>query len=418
MQTSKTFSIHFWIHTSKNKGEMAPIYARITIDQKRVEISLKRLTEVTYWDPEIKRSSAKTPQAKALNLYLDQAHADLLECHRQLKKELGLVTAQAVKARFLGDDQQYKSLMDLVNYHKTSMVSILKWSTLKNYNTTERYLKRYLDNRLSTNDIYLSQLSYSFIIDFEHYLRTGRSINIGQPLHNNGIMKHLERLKKLLNLALKLEWVEKDPFARFSLRLQKHERDYLSKAELERLETGELVDENLKITRDIFVFSCYTGLSYSDVKALRERHIVRGIDGEYWIFTQRQKNEQFVKIPLLKKALEILGRYGDPAANAEQVLLPVYSNQKINLYLKEIATSLKIDKNLSFHSARHTFATTVTLSNGVPIETVSKLLGHTKISTTQIYARVIEQKVSTDMGNLRRRLNEAIDEVQEKTKIS
>lgn len=410
MQTSKTFSIHFWIKTTRNKGVMAPIYARITIDQKRTEISLKRFTEVTYWDQEIKRSSAKTPQAKALNLYLDQVHADLLECHRQLKKELVLVTAQGVKARFLGEDQQFKSLMDLVNYHKTSMVSTLKWSTLKNYNTTENYLKRYLDNRMSTNDIYLNQLNYAFIIDFEHYLRTGRSINKGQPLHNNGIMKHLERLKKLLNLAVKLEWVDKHPFARFSLKFQKFDRDYLSKLELERLESLELAEEGIKITRDIFVFSCYTGLPYSDVKALRERHIVRGIDGEYWIFTKRQKNDQSVKLPLLKKALDILGRYADPAAPADQALLPIPTNQKINRDLKELATMLHINKKLSFHSARHTFATTVTLSNGVPIETVSKLLGHSRISTTQIYSRVLEEKVSTDMGSLRRALNEAIDE--------
>lgn len=134
MQTSKTFSIHFWINRSKNKGVMAPIYARITIDQKRAEISLKRFTEVTYWDQEIQRSSAKTPQAKALNLYLDQALAELLEHHRQLKRELGMITAKSLKARFLGEDQQFKSLMDLVDYHKVNMVSTLRWSTLKNYN--------------------------------------------------------------------------------------------------------------------------------------------------------------------------------------------------------------------------------------------------------------------------------------------
>lgn len=413
MQTSKTFTVHFWLQMAKEKGGKAPIYARITVNQKRVEISLKRYTEVTFWDQNIKRSTARTPKAKALNLYLDQVYADLLECKKELARESSLVTAQTIKARFLGEDQEYKTLFDLVEYHKVNMVSTLTWGTLKNYFATEKYLLRFLKEKFKQDDIYLHQLSYRFIIDFEHYLRTAPSINKAQPLSNNGIMKHLERLKKLLNLALKLEWVEIDPFLRFSLRFKKQERHFLSQPELDRLEVLELKQENHRITRDIFIFSCYTGLPYTDVKNLKKKNIARGIDGEYWIFSRRAKNEQFLKIPLLKKAMEILDKYKDMEVSQGKSLLPVYSNQKLNTNLKEIAAILKVDKKLTFHSARHTFATTVTLSNGVPIETVSKLLGHTKLSTTQIYSRVIEKKVSEDMGILRRKLNLAIDNVAE-----
>jgi integrase len=276
---------------------------------------------------------------------------------------------------------------------------------LKNYFTTERYIKRYLKKRLKTNDIYLKQLSYKFIIDFEQFLRTGKSINRSQPLNNNGVMKHLERLKKMMNLALRLEWIEKDPFVRFSLKFTKHQRVFLYQSELEILEAGQLSKEMHRRTRDVFVFACYTGLSYIDVKLLCDEHVLKGIDGDYWIYTKREKNDESVKIPLLNKALDILKKYNQGFESKQEKLLPVFSNQKINQYLKEIAAILKINKKLTFHAARHTFATTVTLSNGMPIETISKLLGHTKLSTTQIYAKVIEQKVSEDMRALSNRLN-------------
>ena len=405
MQTSKTFNIHFWLNGAKKKNHLSPIYARITVDGKRAEISLKRSVSVTYWDTRAKRANWRTPEGKALNVYLDQVYSNLLACHKQLLGESKYITAQAIKARYLGEDEQHKTLLQLVSYHNKTMVSILKPGTLKNYFTTERYLKRYLKNKLKTNDIYLRQLSYKFIIDFEQFLRNDKSINSSQPLRNNGVMKHLERLKKMTNLALRLEWIERDPFLKFSLKFKKYERTFLSQTELEALESARFSKEIHEKTRNIFVFACYTGLSYIDVKLLSENHIVRGIDGDYWIFSKREKNDEILKIPLLDKALDILKKY-DQEFKREEKLLPVFSNQKINEYLKEIATELKIRKKLSFHAARHTFATTVTLSNGVPIETVSKLLGHSKLSTTQIYAKVLEQKLSGDMKSLRIRLNE------------
>jgi site-specific recombinase XerD len=391
---------------AKAKDHFAPIYARVTVEGKRAEISLKRLTSVTYWDSRSKRTTLRTSEGKALNMYLDQVYSDLLSCHKQLLGDSKYVTAESIKARYLGEDEEHKTLLELVSYHNKNMVAVLKPGTLKNYFTTERYIQRYLKNKLKTNDVYLKQMSYKFIIDFEQFLRTGKSINRSQPLNNNGVMKHLERLKKMMNLALRLEWVEKDPFVRFSLKFTKHQRAFLSQSELEILESGQLSKEMHQNTRDVFVFACYTGLSYIDVKLLSDEHIVRGIDGDYWIFTKREKTDEAVKIPILDKALEILKKYDKDLEVKKEKLLPVFSNQKINKYLKEIAVILNIYKKLTFHSARHTFATTVTLSNGVPIETVSKLLGHTKLTTTQIYARVIERKVSDDMHTLRKRLSD------------
>ncbi len=407
MQTSKTFSIHFWLNTAKKKDDIAPLYARVTVNGKRAEISLKRYLSVTYWDPTTKKAKPRTPNAPALNAYLDQVYAELLECQKQLLSEFKLVTAQSIKARYLGEDDDQKTLLDLVDYHNTNMKTVLKFGTMKNYYTTERYIKRFLTIKIKSSDIYLKQLSYGFIIDFEQFLRKGPSINKRQPLRNNGVMKHLERLKKMMNLALNLEWIEKDPFVRFKLKFTKHQRDYLSNLELQRFEQITLNQEVHKRTRDIFIFSCYTGLSFTDVRSLTDDNIVRGIDGDYWIFTQREKTEQSVKIPLLDKALQIIKKYDNDFEN-NSGLLPVYTNQRLNVYLKEITVLLGIKKNITFHSARHTFATTVTLSNGVPIETVSKLLGHSKLSTTQVYARVIEEKVSVDMKTLRNKLNNHI----------
>ena len=173
------------------------------------------------------------------------------------------------------------------------------------------------------------------------------------------------------------------------------------------MESTEMGNERLERIRDCFVFSCYTGLSYVDVKELNSDNIVKGIDGNHWISTKREKTDKPVKVPLLPKAREILEKYMQcPEMENKESLLPISSNQKTNAYLKEIADSCDIDKNLTFHVARHTFATTVMLSNGVPIETVSKLLGHSKLSTTQIYARVVESKISEDIGNLLIRFKE------------
>lgn len=219
-------------------------------------------------------------------------------------------------------------------------------------------------------------------------------------------MKHMERFKKLCKLGLRLEWIDKDPSVNFQLHFDKVERHYLTEAELLTLETAILERETHKIARDIFVFSCYTGLAYCDVYSLTHEHIVLGIDGNKWISTQREKTAAKVRVSLLDKALAIIERYRNhPKCEQTGKLLPVYSNQKMNQYIKEVVEKLELEKHLTFHIARHTFATTVTLSNGVPIETVSKLLGHTKIATTQIYARVIEKKVSEDMIKLRNNLN-------------
>lgn len=216
-------------------------------------------------------------------------------------------------------------------------------------------------------------------------------------------MKHIERLNKLMGFAEKLGWIAKHPFEKYQLSYTKFKNGFLTKKQLESFETIEL--ENLKLARvrDVFVFCCYTGLSYIDVKLLTYQNLVMGIDGNMWLSLYREKSDEPVKIPLLDKANAILKKY-EGFEDSER-LLPVCSNQKMNNYLKEIARLCEIDIKVTCHIARHTFATTVTLSNGVPIATVSKLLGHAKLSTTQIYANVVEKKLRDDMSKLQEALN-------------
>ncbi|GAB5471916.1 MAG: site-specific integrase [Maribacter sp.] len=400
MRNNSTLAVLIFTRDINYNPEKLTIYARITVDGRRAEISLKRYTSVNVWDVSKGRVIGTTSKARLLNSYLDEVYVQILDAHKQLLREGKVITAQAVKARFLGQDELHKTLKELVKYHNTTMDSVLKYGTMKNYYSTERYLHRFISDKFSSPDVYLKQLNYRFIVDFEQYLLNYRPEKARKTCSNNGAMKHLERLMKMTNLAVKLEWLERDPFHQYKLSFQKHNRSYLSERELQLIEETTFKAGYEKV-RNVFLFSCYTGLSYVDVKELFQEQLVLGIDGNYWLHTKRAKTDEIVKIPLLPKAKAIIEKYADEMKNSPSgKLLPVFSNQKVNSYLKVITKACGIYKNITFHSARHTFATTITLSNGVPIETVSKMLGHAKLTTTQIYARVLEKKVGEDMQDL------------------
>jgi site-specific recombinase XerD len=200
-------------------------------------------------------------------------------------------------------------------------------------------------------------------------------------------------------------WIDRNPFSNYKAKIREVERVYLSEEEIENIINKDFKTDRLSLVRDIFLFSCFTGLAYIDVKNLTKSHISLGIDGEKWIFTHRQKTETASKIPILPITQMIIDKYEDhPECCNQNKLLPILSNQKMNAYLKEIAGICEIEKELTFHIARHTFATTVTLTNGVPIESVSKMLGHKNLRTTQHYAKVLDKKVSEDMMILRNKM--------------
>ncbi|KOH46071.1 site-specific integrase [Sunxiuqinia dokdonensis] len=404
MKTTHTFGIQFIIRTGKKDKDTGLVYARITVETRRIEISLKKTIAVEEWNKARGMAKGFSPEAKKFNSYLEHVRSQLTDAYRELQINKEKITPENIKALFLGDSDEH-TLIELVDYHNTTQTSVLSPGTMKNYRTTKKYLQRFLKSKFKSSDIYLVQINYKFITDFEYFLRNYQPLDHHKPIGNNGVMKHQERFRKMINLGFRLGWITQNPFDSYKLSFRKVDRGFLTEKELHNIETKELGIERLQTVRDIFVFSCYTGLSYIDAINLRPDEINLGIDGQNWIFSKRQKTNTKLRIPLLPRALDIYKTYRrHPKSISRDKVFPLFSNQKLNSYLKEIADLCGIKKNLTFHLARHTFATTVTLSNGVPIETVSQVLGHKSISTTQIYAKVLEQKISHDMEELRKRL--------------
>ncbi|MBU2902912.1 site-specific integrase [Maribacter dokdonensis] len=407
MKTSSTFSILFWANFSRVKDNQASLYARITVNGKRASISLKRKVLVSDWDVHKSRAKGTTQKSRILNSYLDETYNHIFKSYRDLKLEHKLITAQSIKSRYLGEDETHHSINDIITYHNEDMKDKLKWGTQKNYYTTQGYISKFLLKTYKTSDMYLRELDYDFITKFEKYLRSYIPVDHHKRMGNNTVMKHIERFRKLVNLSVKLGWINRDPFVNYKSKFIKNERGFLRLDELHAIEKKSFTTTRLQLVKDLFVFSCYTSLSYIDVINLTKENLTIGIDGELWIYYRREKTTKPIQIPLLPKALEILEKYKNNKKSILQgTIFPKITNQKLNSYLKEIADVCGIQKNLTFHIARHTFATTVTLSNGMPIETVSKLLGHSRIATTQIYAKVIERKVSDDMQRLRAQFNQ------------
>lgn len=238
---------------------------------------------------------------------------------------------------------------------------------------------------------------------FNQLKSKGEEFNV----HQNTAWNYHKHLRRVLNLAVSMEHIVKNPYSKYKVGLVETHREFLTIEELTRIEEKEIQIERLAAVRDIFVFACYTGLSYSDISKLSKDHLSKGIDNKEWIIIDRTKTNSRCRIPVLPKAKEILMKYEDyPKNQFKGLLLPVLTNQKMNSYLKELGDICNINKSITMHMARHTFATSVTLGNGVPIETVSKILGHTSLKTTQIYAKILDHKISEDMDQLQIRLME------------
>lgn len=405
MQTLQSFGIHFTIRTDKAKEGKAPIYACITVNGEKCFLALKQRIDLKNWDSRKGIGKGSREEVRIINNYIEQVRIGVNTAYQQLIVKGQPVTAEIVKNRYLGTDKQVYALSELFHYHNETALTTIKASTLKHYFVTQRYLQKFIYKQFRKHDLFMHDLNYRFINDFEAFLFNHQPVDHQKPMNTNGVMKHMVRFKKMINLARRLEWIEKDPFVSYRMKTQKVYRECLNDLELAAIEEKVFTVERTSVVRDIFVFCCYTGLAYIDVVNLTADNVVQGYDGELWLKTSRQKTDTPVNTPLLPKAIAVLEKYKhNPKAAARGTLFPVISNQKMNSYLKEIADLCGIQKNMTFHLARHTFATTVTLSNGVPLETVSKMLGHTKITTTQIYAKVVERKIGEDMALLKKKL--------------
>jgi site-specific recombinase XerD len=363
---------------------MVPIYLRITTHGQRAEISTGREWFAEKWNTSAGRASGTKEDVKALNSYLDTLQGKVYEAHRRLLDTEAIVTAEAVKNKFTGKAEKPRMLMPIFQDHNNKIKALLgeefSPGTLCRYTTALKHTTEFLKWKFGISDIDIRKIDHAFITEFEFYLRSIRKCN------NNSAVKYVKNFGKIIRICISNNWLDKDPFVNYKSKFREVVRAFLSQDEIDAIAAKEFRIERLDQVRDIFIFSCYTGLAYIDVKQLTLNNISLGIDGEKWIFTSRQKT--------------------------------VLSNQKMNSYLKEIADVCGITKELTFHIARHTFATTVTLTNGVSIESVSKMLGHRSIKTTQHYAQILDRKVSDDMKLLRVKLSVHKGELGEKKLVN
>lgn len=400
----KSFGLLFFLKQSKDAHKNdRTVYVRITVNRKCKDVSLRYPWSMERWDVKGGKALGTKIDAKELNAFLDTVRFKILEGRRKLMDSNEEVTAERLKNILLGQTDEKRQLLKVFEQHNQQMEALVgkefTAGTMERYRTSLEHTRSFIQWKYKTEDIAISDLDYEFISEYAFWFKTERNCA------HNTTLKYLSNLKKIILICLKKGWLAKDPFLEFKMTRKEVKRVVLSQEELEMISQKKLHSRRLDQVRDIFLFSCYTGLAYIDVKNLSKSHIVIGIDGEKWIFTERKKTETTTHIPILPQALKLLQKYkNDPECQYQNKVLPVLSNQKMNAYLKEIADLSGVNKELTFHIARHTFATTVTLANGVPIETVSKLLGHKSLKQTQHYAKILDNKISEDMRNLRTRL--------------
>ena len=399
-----TFTILFFIKRSKllKTGE-APVYLRITTNGDSSEISIKRSIKPSLWDTTRNKAKGASPEAAVLNDYISSVRGQLFMHQRELQEAGKQITAKVLLSTFLGVGEKQWSLVELFQEHNDNLKQLIGNGfsplTLQRYDAALKHIRNYCTVQYNNEKLPLTEVNNKFITGFDFYLKT-----VAKCQHNSS-MKHIKALKKVIRIGLANDYIRKDPFMSYRITQKNVEREYLTQAEIDAIINKEINIQRLDVIRDLFIFQCYTGFAYKDLAALKKENIEIGIDGHKWIVIRRGKTGVTCRIPIFPVTESIIKKY---ASHIEVLisgkLLPVPSNQKMNAYLKEVAAICGINKDLHSHLGRHSYATTVTLSNGIPMETVSKLLGHSKLQTTQIYAKVVNQKVEDDIEMLRAKL--------------
>lgn len=394
--------ILFFLYRSKsNEKGTSPIFCRLTLDKKRRQFSTGHFAKETNWNNLIQRYRGTSTDAQHINNKLDEIKAKVILSFDRLVKERESITVDDVYNRYSGSEKIYKTLIQAFEYHNQKMKELIGkdyvQATYDKFVVIQGHVVDFLKYTYKVSDYPLSEIKLSFLIDLDHYLKVEKGQN------QNTINKVIERVKKVIKIAVGNGWIVSDPFILHQKKKYVKEVVFLNGQELKKLEMHKFAQSRLDAIRDCFIFSCYTGLAYNEASLLTASHLQADDYGTIWIDMVRQKTQRPIAVPLLPKAMIILNKYGYP--NKTDYLLPVISNQKMNSYLKEIAEVVGINKILTHHIARKTFASTVLLSNDVPIEIVSFLLGHSKTTTTeQHYAKVVKESVLRHVTKLSKKL--------------
>jgi len=407
MKTTHSFSIDFIIRRCKENKHQALIYARITVDEERKEISLKERIAASDWDTRQEIVKGRTEHVKSLNKHIEDVRFKIKEKYRILYDKEALITAETVKQAYLGTHTALKGhkLIELLDYYDIIWKPKLKPGGFKNVVTTIAYVKAFLKASYPSGDIYLSQLSMELATNFEHFVRNN-PMKTYDRCEGNGLAKHVQRFKRIVNWAVEIKWITINPFKEYSCPQKKHKRKKVSFQQLVAIEQQQFSDPYIRYVKDLFLHSCYTGFAFADAMALREEHFEWDADGTVWCKIYRLKSDELAAVPILRSAATLLNKYKAlPDYQPGGSIFPRITNQEVNRCLKVIQAVCGIDFSLTFHIARHTFAKTVALKNGIPLETVQIMLGHAKITTTQIYADVDEEKVLDDTAGWEERLD-------------
>lgn len=397
----QTFSVLFWLRKGRTNENLSPLFCRVTIAGQRYEIPTNFYLSASSWSAAAQKSLGKTAADKEANRAIEDLKLNIDEAVVKIRQKNYALNIENFKLMYRAQDNDYSTISTLFDYHEIMEQKNIRASSMVAYRITRKHLLNYVRIKYHVADYDIAAIDKAFVYEFFAYLQGFKREDNIRLCVVNGALKHMQRFRRVMNLALQNEWITRNPVCLFHHKKTKVEKEYLNLKDIKAIE-NVVLPPHLSIVRDIFLFAVYTGACYIDTAQLTNANISTGIDKSLWLTYHRQKTDIRVAVPLLEPAEKLLYRYeayNNHKPNGK--LFPMPPNQVVNRYLKLIATEAGVTKNVTFHIARHTFATTITLMQGIPIETVSKMLGHTSLTTTQIYAKVVDTKVMDDMAALK-----------------
>ena len=406
MTNNPYFTLTFFTRKPRAEGFTDhKVYVRITVAGQQTDLAIGRSVNPENWDQKRKMSKGRSRRDLELNKYLDEVRARFSEIHNTLVRDKKVINPIVMRDLFLGKVEKPKMLCDVFRQanqkrkEEMDRGDIVK-ATYQRWERCISYLEDFFKITMNVDDVPICDVTSGMLDDFEHFLRMSKGCA------NNAAVRYLRCVKNTIQYALAHKWITDDPFLGKKYQRTYAEREFLTEPELMAMMKLDFSETpRLELVRDTFVFCCFTGLAFCDIKSLQRDNIVKDSDGNSWIRKSREKTGELSIIPLLEIPRSIAEKYeDDPTVKATGVVMPVITNQKMNAYLKEIADLARIHKHLTTHMARHTFAS-LSLSNHVPMESIQKMLGHSDIKTTQIYAKMQDKTVYEDMETMRRKFN-------------
>jgi integrase len=399
--------IIFFIRTGKvNSNGECPIYSKVTYQGQTISISTRKSISKHRWSfTNNLRNPLKIEKEKVIKASLDRIAFQIENHFNQLVKNNSIIDLNNIKNHIVGKpskENQEKSILKIFEVHNTEFKKKVEIgeradASLQKYGRSKDLIESFLNKKYGLKDINVDKMNGAFIYNLESYLKYESVYKGKVGIKNNSVVKYFKTFKTVCNFAIKLELISKNPFSKYDGKLQIKDAIYLTQDELNKIEEKAFGIDRLERVKDIFLFSCYTGYAPIDAENLKQDNLITNNDGDLWIVTDRVKTGIRANVPVLPTVKRIIDKY----EGLQFGLIPKISNQKMNAYLKEIADICGIKKNLTWYVSRHTFATTITLGNGIKLENVSAMMGHSNIKQTQHYAKVLDSSVFEDMKKLK-----------------